>query len=288
MLAGLLTFAALLAIGFGLFRNGTFDEFIAADEQAQPTIEDQPMEGETASDDGGSGNEPTAGGESTATGATATNDDQAEAESPEGTAVADGEDGDGTDSLVVRIEPSTTATDNAIEPATATIRTDGKLYVEGAFRTETEAEQFLRSAADVFGEAALVPDYSIDPAAPDPTVSDVVLEKPILFESGSAVIEPEYIPYLEACGDVLKLNSQIVMSVSAFTDASGNADFNLELSQQRADAVMEFYRNLDIGDDQLISTGFGEADFVADNSTEDGRQQNRRAMLELLNVMSDG
>lgn len=270
--AGILTLIGLVAVGVGLNQVGVFDRFTTADffdrfttadDQAAPASSE--TTGVTTADDPLTGDEAT--GE--------------EAAAPAG-------EGDAADSLIIRIDPSTPETDDGIAPASATIRSDGKLYVEGAFRSESEAQQFLETAADVFGEAALVPSYTIDPAAPDPTVSDVVLEKPILFESGSAVIDPEYIPFLDACGDVLKLNSHIVMSVSAFTDAAGSAQFNLELSQQRADAVIAYYRSLDIGDDQLISTGLGESGFVADNDTEVGRQQNRRAMLELLNVMKAG
>ena len=192
------------------------------------------------------------------------------------------------DKLVIRIEPSNLEPDDGIAPATATIRNDGKLYVEGAFRTEDEAERFLTDAADVFGEEAIVAQYVIDSAAPNPDVSDIALEKPVLFKSGSAEIDPEYIPFLEACGNVLKVNPQIVMSITAITDATGDSQLNLELSQQRADAIVAFYRSMDIGNEQLVATGLGESAPVADNTTEEGREQNRRAMLELLNVISDG
>ncbi|MDH3301484.1 MAG: OmpA family protein [Acidimicrobiia bacterium] len=270
-IAGLLTLIGLVAVGVGLYRVGVFDRFTTIDDQAGPATPD-------ATDSTAAGDQDADGAESEANPGGA---DSADAPS-------DGSDGSAADRLVIRIEPSPPETADGIVPASATIRNDGKLYIEGAFRSESEAQRFLESAAEVFGEDALVSGYTINPAAPDPTVSDVVLEKPVLFESGSAVIDPQYIPFLEACGDVLKLNPHIVMSVSAFTDASGSADLNLELSQQRADAVIDFYRSLDIGDDQLISTGFGESDFVADNNTEEGRRQNRRAMLELLNVMKDG
>lgn len=275
-LAGFFTLVGVIAVGVGLYQVGVLDRFTAANDQAAPAAP-QTTDSEAA-DDQATADQDT-DGSTDGEGAASAGNDGATDGTPDG--------GDEPDTLVIRIEPSTPEADG-IAPASATVRTDGKLYIEGAFRSESEAERFLESAAEVFGEAALVPGYTIDPAAPDPTVSDVVLEKPVLFETGSATIDPEYIPFLEACGDVLKLNSHIVMSVSAFTDASGSAEFNLELSQQRADAVIDYYRNLDIGDDQLISTGFGESDFVADNGTEEGRRQNRRAMLELLNVMRDG
>ncbi len=274
---GVLTLTALVAVGIGLYQLGTLDQVISSvgSTSSSTSNETEPDSAEAAAAVDAVESDDTADGAGVS--------DAADAAA----AAVDAADNP-ADSLTIRIEPSAPETDGSVGPATATIRTDGKLYIEGAFRSETEARSFLDSAAEVFGQEALVPEYTIDPAAPDPTVSDVVLEKPVLFESGSSVIDPEYIPFLEACGDVLKLNPHIVMSVTAFTDSSGNAEFNLELSQQRAEAVIDFYRTLDIGDDQLISTGFGASDFVAGNDTEEGRQQNRRAMLELLNVMQDG
>ncbi len=189
------------------------------------------------------------------------------------------------DRLTIVIEPSAPET-GGVAPASAIIRNDGKLYVEGAFRSEGEAERFISDAADVFGTEAIVRDYVIDPAAPDPQVSDIALEKPVLFESGSAEIDPEYIPFLEACGDVLKLNPQIVMSITAITDSVGDEEFNLELSVARANAIVAFYQSMDVDENQLLAVGLGESKPIADNLTEEGRRANRRAMLELLNVIS--
>ncbi|MEM7340842.1 MAG: OmpA family protein [Actinomycetota bacterium] len=196
---------------------------------------------------------------------------------------------DPADMLAIRIEPPAAdgAEPGALTAATATIKADGLLHLEGAFQTQAQADAFVDGAAEVFGRENIIEAYVVDADAPTPSVSDVSLDKPVLFETGSAVIDPTYIPFLEACGDVLKLNPNIVMSVSGFTDSVGDAEFNLELSQRRAEAIINFYRDLDIGDDQLLAVGFGESEFVANNESEDGRSQNRRAMLELLDVIDD-
>lgn len=198
---------------------------------------------------------------------------------------SDGEDGD---MMIIRIEPSADGADGAPVPATATIRNDGKLHVEGAFPTPSEAQSFLRRAGEVFGSENIVEAFVIDPQAATPTVSDVALDKPVLFKSGSAEIDPSYIAFLEACGDVLKLNPSIVMSISAYTDSQGSEEFNLELSQARANAIVDFYRTLEIDDSQLVGVGLGEEDAFGDNSSEAGREQNRRAMLQLMNIMDEG
>ncbi len=192
------------------------------------------------------------------------------------------------DKFIIRIEPPADESDGGVAPATATIRNDGKLHVEGAFASESDADNFVARAGEVFGPDNIVSAYLINPDAPEPTVSDVALDKPVLFKSGSAEIDPEYIPFLEACGDVLKLNPTIVMSISAYTDSQGPSEFNLELSQERANAIVEFYRTLEIDDSQLVGVGLGEEAAFADNSTDDGRQQNRRAMLQLMNIMGEG
>ena len=290
LLIGLMTLAGIAAVSFGLYRTGAIDRLVAGEEGAgSVTTESIDSAGDTGRDNGEATEGDDSSTDSNTAGASTVTTSSDVSIAASSAAVDDGvaaSDGNG-DTLVLRIEPGQTTAGGGLSAATATVRTDGKLHIEGAFRSEEEAQRYLNAAEDVFGEAALVPGFTIDPAAPDPEVSDVVLEKPVLFKSGSAEIDPEYVPFLAACGDVLKLNPEIVMSVAAFTDASGDEQFNLELSQRRADAVIEFYRNLDIEDDQLISIGFGESDFVADNDTETGRAANRRAILELLNVMDE-
>jgi outer membrane protein OmpA-like peptidoglycan-associated protein len=206
----------------------------------------------------------------------------------EATATSTTEAPNPADLMGIRIEPTPAETGSGqgdLVAATATIKTDGLLHLEGAFRSQQEVDAFIESAAAVFGRESIVESYVIDPAAPVAEVSDVALDKPVLFETGTATIDPSYIPFLEACGDVLRLNPHITMSISGFTDSVGDAEFNLELSQRRAQAIVDFYRSLEIDDSQLIGVGYGEADPIADNENADGRQQNRRAMLQLLNVM---
>ena len=199
---------------------------------------------------------------------------------------------DPADTMAIRIETdqsdrAESSTSDEPAPATATIRSDGLLYIEGAFATAADADLFLREAGEVFGSENIVEDFIVDPAAPAPKVADIALDKPVLFESGTAVIDPDYIEFLEACAGVLALNPQIVMSITAYTDSLGSDEFNLALSQQRAQAIVDFYRDRQIGDDQLVALGLGEADPAAPNDTDEGRSRNRRAMLELLNVVGD-
>jgi outer membrane protein OmpA-like peptidoglycan-associated protein len=194
---------------------------------------------------------------------------------------------DPADMMAIRVETDRSTPVGELSAATASIRVDGRLYVEGAFATRSEATAFVERAGSIFGSENIVEDYVIDPAAPAPPVGDVALDKPVLFTTGTAEIDPDYIPFLEACAGVLELNPHIVMSISAYTDSLGDDQANLELSQRRAQAIVDFYQQREIADDQLTGVGLGEADPVADNSTAEGRSRNRRAMLQLLNAMAE-
>ncbi|MGI9597298.1 MAG: OmpA family protein [Acidimicrobiales bacterium] len=206
--------------------------------------------------------------------------------------ITGGEEEDPADMMVIRVDPDDTeATDPAtglpLSAASATIRADGLLHLEGAFPSQVDANRFVDGLAAVFGRENLVETYEINPAAPLPGSSDVGLDKPVLFRSGTAAIDPSYIPYLEACGDVLKLNPHITMAIAAFTDSTGSAESNLELSRQRAQAIYDFYRSIDVSESQLQTLALGESEPVADNDTSAGREQNRRAVLRLLDVMAN-
>lgn len=187
------------------------------------------------------------------------------------------------DMMSLRIEPSVDI-DSSIPPATATIR-DGLVHIEGNFRSEAVAQLTIQRTEATFGEGMVVESYSIHPNAPDPRTDAVTLDKPVLFAAGSAEIHPDYIPFLAACGDVLKLNPHITMSISAFTDSLGSAEYNLQLSQQRAQAIYDFYAAYEVDEVQLISVGRGETEPVAENDSDQGRAKNRRAMLQLLNTL---
>ncbi|RYZ31554.1 MAG: OmpA family protein, partial [Sphingobacteriales bacterium] len=60
------------------------------------------------------------------------------------------------------------------------------------------------------------------------------------------------------------------------TDNTGSNEINLKLSQDRADAVREYFIGKGIEPDRVASKGYGEAKPVASNDTDEGRQTNRR------------
>lgn len=101
-------------------------------------------------------------------------------------------------------------------------------------------------------------------------------ESQILFDSGSAEIAEESKAGLTAIVDLFDRCPEAEIEVAGYTDSEGPEDVNLDLSQARAEAVMETLLARGIPLSRLRARGFGEADPVASNDTEAGRARNRR------------
>ena len=103
----------------------------------------------------------------------------------------------------------------------------------------------------------------------------------ILFAPSSAVIEPESEATIAEIAVVLNRCRHAAFEVGGHTDSQGREEMNLNLSQNRANAVVDalLARNLLLGD--LTAVGYGETRPIGDNETEDGRQMNRRIQFVL-------
>ncbi len=87
---------------------------------------------------------------------------------------------------------------------------------------------------------------------------------------------------------ILNRCKQAAFEIGGHTDSQGREEMNLKLSQHRADAVLDslLARNMLLGD--ITAVGYGETQPIADNETEEGRQENRRIAFKLLEETTDG
>jgi OOP family OmpA-OmpF porin len=104
----------------------------------------------------------------------------------------------------------------------------------------------------------------------------------VVFETNSADLKPESIPVLEGAVATLKRYPDLRIQVAGHTDSRGSDAYNLDLSSRRAATVLKFLQDGGVANN-LVSRGYGERQPVASNTTEDGRQQNRRVVLRVLN-----
>ncbi|HMH22688.1 MAG TPA: OmpA family protein [Puia sp.] len=98
----------------------------------------------------------------------------------------------------------------------------------------------------------------------------------INFDIGKATIKPESMGTLNMIVQVLKDNPDIGFEVDGHTDNTGNAPHNLQLSQQRADAVRAQLVSMGVDAARLSTKGYGDTKPVADNGTPEGNANNRR------------
>ena len=109
----------------------------------------------------------------------------------------------------------------------------------------------------------------------------------ILFATGSDRIRPESTPTLQEIGRMLEEHPDLRLRVEGHTDADGEEEYNLDLSERRAAAVKTFLvESYDIDEARLVTAGLGESEPVADNETAEGKQKNRR--VELIRLDEGG
>ncbi|MGM0555519.1 MAG: OmpA family protein [Myxococcota bacterium] len=109
-----------------------------------------------------------------------------------------------------------------------------------------------------------------------------VLER-VYFDTNKARIKKRSHSLLEQVASVMEANPDIrLLRVQGHTDARGDEEHNLELSQQRAVSVKEFLIEQGVDAERLSARGYGETHPIADNDTEEGRAQNRRVEFHII------
>jgi len=103
----------------------------------------------------------------------------------------------------------------------------------------------------------------------------------ITFKSNSADLDPSFYKVLNSVNIVVKKYNKTVVEVAGHTDNTGSTEYNQKLSERRANAVAQYLESQGLANNRVVTIGAGETRPVADNSTPDGRQANRRVELTL-------
>lgn len=102
------------------------------------------------------------------------------------------------------------------------------------------------------------------------------------FKTDSDELTAESLAILDGVATTLSANPQIKVMVAGHTDSDGEDAYNKDLSQRRAQSVVNYLSENGVDRDSLIAKGYGEEQPVAGNDTAEGKAQNRRVELNRL------
>ena len=114
------------------------------------------------------------------------------------------------------------------------------------------------------------------PVAPPP--KKLTLEG-VNFDNDKATLRPDAYGILDKAAATLKEWGDVKVEVAGHTDSRSDDDYNMKLSQRRAEAVRTYLIGKGVAADRLTAKGYGESTPIADNETEEGRFKNRRVEL---------
>ncbi|MEY8882979.1 OmpA family protein [Donghicola sp. XS_ASV15] len=169
-----------------------------------------------------------------------------------------------------------------------------EISVQGNTGIETASADIARILSEKLGDGA---DFSIDvkydemldPLANIPTPEECVVSiqrlnaaNKITFEPGSATISADSLTTMDRIAEVLQECPPFQMEIAGYTDSQGREEMNQSLSESRASSVLSELMNRRVLVSGFVSKGYGEANPIADNESEEGREANRRIEFRML------
>lgn len=111
--------------------------------------------------------------------------------------------------------------------------------------------------------------------------SSIVLQN-VLFRTNSYELEEVSFPELMKVVELMKSEPEISARIKGHTDDVGSAEYNLSLSEKRAQSVLEFLIENGISRNRLSAEGYGETQPLVPNDSDGNRQMNRRTEFEII------
>ena len=115
------------------------------------------------------------------------------------------------------------------------------------------------------------------------TAQRIEIYEKVHFETGKAIIKPDSYELLNEVAEAVNTHKQIkLVEVAGHTDDQGSLQSNQTLSQNRAQAVLDYLVNKGVDPARLQAKGYGETRTIDTNETEEGRAANRRVEFNIL------
>jgi outer membrane protein OmpA-like peptidoglycan-associated protein len=103
----------------------------------------------------------------------------------------------------------------------------------------------------------------------------------VYFDFNGTTVTKEEKAKLDNFSKTMAEQKEATFNIDGFADSKGNDDYNMKLSQKRADAVVKYLKKKGINVKALEVKAYGEANPVGDNETEEGRAKNRRVEVKM-------
>jgi len=113
-------------------------------------------------------------------------------------------------------------------------------------------------------------------------VGTTIVLNNIFYDFDKSTLRNESMSELDRLSSLLKENASMRIELSSHTDSKGTDEYNVKLSQMRAQSVVDYLKSKGINADRLVAKGYGESKPVATNETDEGRQLNRRTEFSIL------
>lgn len=163
----------------------------------------------------------------------------------------------------------------------------GQVFLYGYVPTEEISDQITEVAGGVVGPDNVITETIVDPDAPLPPDAPVFVDDKVLFAFNSVEIEPPFVPILDLGVILLSQNPNAEITIVSRTDAVGSEAANLEVSQQRAQAVVNYWLRLGIDRDRVTIDARGEQD-ATENDDETAAALNRSVEFRISGLFSKG
>ncbi|WP_461515867.1 OmpA family protein [Porticoccus sp.] len=135
--------------------------------------------------------------------------------------------------------------------------------------------------------AAPIVEEPMEPRVPEmpaaaPETRTITVRLNVEFEFDKAIVRAIYGDELQAVANAMKVHDDITLVLEGHTDSKGSDNYNQSLSERRAAAVKaRIIEDYGIDPSRITTEGYGESRPIADNSTDEGRERNRRVVGEM-------
>ncbi len=161
----------------------------------------------------------------------------------------------------------------------------GELYGLRAESTERLSENQNLDLRDITTDQTIEKDFDLDPIGVTTLEENVsIVLNNLFFDFDKAVLRPESFPELDRIATLMEEKPSMEIEISGHTDSAGPDQYNMNLSQKRANSVVQYLNEKSIGKERMTILFFGETTPVDTNDTAEGRKRNRRVEFKILKL----